>query len=118
MAKEFSLETSNLIIVQNDGTDNWGGMWAVFDVSQTNERHFIACHWEKEHPNESIWTPDVMVYVFEGIRDLLTWCGDIQGEMDVVFRAGIDSKFNDEEWLDEECRNDGWDSWKVFLQNR
>jgi hypothetical protein len=115
MAHEFSIERSDLIVLVGDDENSWADVWAVFDVSETSSRRFIACHWNKNHPNEKI-DPTGILMVFDGIKDLLYWCAYRQIDDEAEFRGGLDSKFNDLEWLEEECRNDGYESWEAFVE--
>lgn len=116
MAQEYNIEKSDLIVLVGEDGNSWADVWAIFDVSPDIYRRFIACHWSKHHPNEKIDSTGILT-IFDNLQDLLYWCASLQMDNDVEFRGGMDSKFNDHEWLDEECQNDGWENWKAFVEN-
>lgn len=115
MAHEFSIERSDLIVLIGENGDSWADVWAIFDVSPNTTRRFIACHWNKNHPNEKI-DPTGILMVFDSLEDLLYWCAYRQIDDEAEFRGGLDSKFNDREWLEQECSNADYESWEAFVE--
>ena len=118
MTTDFDIEKSNLIVLEGDEDDSWQGVWAIFDVSKTVIRQFIACHWESIHPNETRWVNGAgILLMFDDLQDLLHWCAQQKLDNEAEFRGGLDTKWQDDEWLDKECQNDGWESWDEYVKH-
>jgi len=116
-ARNYDIEASDLIILQGDDNNSYANMWALFNVSKTTECRFILIHWEKYHPNEQSWAREILT-TFDHIDELLYWCANMRENEGAVFRGGMESEYDNGEYLDKLCKNSFWESFDDFVKEQ